>query len=204
MTTRPVPAAARSVRSLPAAGSARARAAPAHAPARAARRDPRRRRAGRVRRPLPPAVVAAGALGRRVPERRAEQPAAADPRRGAARAAPRSPRTRRRVERRRHGGRALGGGHAEGGALRARPAPREVLDVAPRALARQVEERRFDPADADRREDRGRRGAGRLPLRAPGRSSRASRSSRSTCATIRTRRSLRRSSATRARSRPRS
>ena len=156
-----------------------------------------------VRRPLLPALVAAGALRRRVPERGPEQPAAAGPRRGAARAAARPPRPGRRVERRRDGGGALGRRPAEGGPLRARAAPRRGARRAAARLAREVEERRR-PADADHREDRGGRGPGRLPLRAPGGVPRRRDRRRPTCATTRTSRSRRRSSATSARSRPRS
>ena len=114
-------------------------------------------------------MVAAGALGRRVPERGAEQSAAPGSRRGATRAAARSSWTGRRVERRRDCGRALGRGHAEGGPLRARPAPREVLDVAAAPACPRGRGATLRSADADRGKDRGGRGAGRLPLRAPGR-----------------------------------
>ena len=65
----------RSARALPAARPAGRRSLPAHAAARLPDRDPRLPRARRVRRPLRPPLVAAGALGERVPRRGAEQPA---------------------------------------------------------------------------------------------------------------------------------
>ncbi len=137
--------------------------------ARAESRRARRRRAARVRRALPPTLVAAGALRRRVPERGAEQPAPPRPGRGAARADPRSPGPCHRLERRGHRRPALDRRHAEGGPVRARQRLARVLNVPAKALAREVEERPRRSADADHREDLGRRGAGQLPLRASGR-----------------------------------
>ena len=90
----------------------------------------------RVRGPVPAALVAAGALGRRVPERGAEQPAPTRAHRGAARADPRPARPRRRLERRRDRGPAVGRRHAEAGPARARRAARGACSTSPRGRCR--------------------------------------------------------------------
>ena len=140
---------------------------PADAAARAPRGDPRRRRARRLRRPLLPPVVAAGALGRQVP-RRPRTTSSAHPRRGAARADPRPRRRGRRLERRGDRRSSSGSATCRRRGATSSSSDSRVLDVPPRALAREVDER-SRPAHADHGQDRGRRAAGQLPLRAPGR-----------------------------------
>ena len=154
-------------RSLPAARPARRRAVSPDAEARAAARDSRRGRARHLRRPLPPPLGAAGALGRAVPARRAEQPAA-DGARG--RAARRDPRPQRQHPRREHRGN-------RGGAVAGRPARRRAatrcssgsarsLDVPAIRMAREIDQRAPRPADAGRGQGEHRPGRARLPQRA--------------------------------------
>ena len=133
-------------------------------------------RARRLRDPLPPALGAAGALRRPLPERRAEQPAAHDPRRGAARLDRRPQRPHARLERARHGRADLAGRPAGGGPLRDVQA---ALEDPARAAAEADEGARGAqgrPADADPRQDGRARGPGRVPARSTGASSPASRS----------------------------
>ena len=170
-----------------------------HAAARAARRDPRRRRARAVRDRLLPPVVPAGAVGRPVPRAGLDEPRARRRRAGAARRGDRPPRHGAGREPPRRRGRRLA---AEAAAGRGRPHARadapEPRDRHVGASAEVQSRQRRHARDGDRlpraqrrleppvreRDDQDRRLARRRASTSPSArsSSRASRSSRCSCA----------------------
>ena len=169
MSEHPVRRAAEHVDAVPATRSGGRGAVPADAGARAPRRRSRGRRAHGLRGALLPTLVAPGAVGRHVPRRGPGEPAPHDPHRGSPRHDPRPERQAHRRQRRRHRREGLGGRPAEAGPLRRHQAARLGAEGAAgtaREGGRPADRR---PAQPDHGEDRGRRGPGRIPLRAPGR-----------------------------------